>query len=126
MTDDFLLQVRDLKTHFFTDTGVVRAVDGVSFDIKRGEIVGMLGESGCGKSVTGYSILHLINPPGRIVGGEILFEREKNGRKEVVDLLKYGARSEDIRHIRGNEISMIFQEPMTSLDPLFTIGDQLV
>ncbi len=124
-TENMLLQIRDLRTHFFTESGVVRAVDGVSFDIPAGKTLGVLGESGCGKSVTGYSILQLINPPGRIVGGEIRFEREKNGRKEVVDLLSFPARSEDIRQIRGNEISMIFQEPMTSLDPLFTIGDQL-
>jgi peptide/nickel transport system ATP-binding protein len=124
-TDNVLLQIKDLRTHFFTENGVVRAVDGVSFDIPAGKTLGVLGESGCGKSVTGFSILQLINLPGRIVGGEILFEREKNGRKEVVDLLKYGSRSEDIRHIRGNEIAMIFQEPMTSLDPLFKIGDQL-
>jgi oligopeptide/dipeptide ABC transporter ATP-binding protein len=122
---NMLLQIKNLRTHFFTESGVVRAVDGVSFDIPAGKTLGVVGESGCGKSVTGYSILQLINPPGRIVGGEILFEREKNGRKEIVDLLKYGARSEDIRQIRGNEIAMIFQEPMTSLDPLFTIGNQL-
>ncbi len=124
-TEQKLLQIKDLRTHFFTENGVVRAVDGVSFDIPVGKTLGVLGESGCGKSVTGYAILQLINSPGRIVGGEVLFEREKNGRKEVVDLLKYGARSEEIRQIRGNEIAMIFQEPMTSLDPLFTIGDQL-
>ncbi len=93
---------------------------------RRGKTLGVLGESGCGKSVTGFSILQLINAPGRIVGGEILFQREKNGRSEVVDLLKYNPRGEDIRQIRGNEIAMIFQEPMTSLDPLFTIGNQLV
>jgi oligopeptide/dipeptide ABC transporter ATP-binding protein len=120
-----LLQIKDLQTHFFTESGVVRAVDGVSFEIPARKTLGVLGESGCGKSVTGFSILQLINPPGRIVGGEILFEREKNGRREIVDLLKYGARSEDLRQIRGNEIAMIFQEPMTSLDPLFTVGDQL-
>jgi peptide/nickel transport system ATP-binding protein len=123
--ENVLLQIKDLRTHFFTESGVVQAVDGVSFDIPPGKTLGVLGESGCGKSVTAYSILQLINAPGRIVGGEILFERVHNGRKEVVDLLKYGSRSEDIRQIRGNEISMIFQEPMTSLDPLFTIGDQL-
>ncbi|MBN8635026.1 MAG: ABC transporter ATP-binding protein [Anaerolineae bacterium] len=124
-TEQPLLQIKDLRAHFFTENGVVRAVDGVSFDIPVGKTLGVLGESGCGKSVTGYSILQLINAPGRIVGGQILFERDSNGRKEVVDLLKYGARGEDIRRIRGNEIAMIFQEPMTSLDPLFTVGDQL-
>jgi peptide/nickel transport system ATP-binding protein len=123
LNDDLLLQVRDLKTHFFTDTGVVRAVDGVSFDIKRGEIVGMLGESGCGKSVTGFSILHLINPPGKIVGGEIRFRR---GDNDVIDLLKYDPRGEEMRQIRGRDIAMVFQEPMTALDPLFTVGDQVM
>src|SRR5687768_3470750 len=90
-----ILQIRDLQTHFFTESGVVRAVDGVSFDIPAGKTVGVLGESGCGKSVTGYSILQLINLPGRIVGGQILFEREQNGRQEMVDLLQYGGRSEE-------------------------------
>ena len=123
--ENTLLEVKDLKTHFFTDTGIVRAVDGVSFNVERGKTLGVLGESGCGKSVTGYSILQLINPPGRIVGGEILFHREANGRPEVVDLAQLDPRGEAIRHIRGNEIAMIFQEPMTSLDPLFTVGDQL-
>jgi oligopeptide/dipeptide ABC transporter ATP-binding protein len=124
-TENMLLEIKDLRTHFFTESGVVRAVDGVSFQIPTGKTVGVLGESGCGKSVTAYSILQLINTPGRIVGGEILYRRTHSGRNQVVDLLRYGARSEDLRQIRGNEISMIFQEPMTSLDPLFTIGDQL-
>src|SRR5262245_61241284 len=119
-----LLEVKDLKTHFFTENGIVRAVDGVSFTIEKGKTVGLLGESGCGKSVTGYSMLHLINPPGRIVGGEILYHRQR-GAEEVVNLLNYGPRSEEIRRIRGSEIAMIFQEPMTSLDPLFTVGSQI-
>ncbi len=116
-----LLEVKDLNTHFFTDSGVVRAVNGVSFQIMPGQTLGLLGESGCGKSVTGYSILQLVNPPGRVVSGEIRFDRGG----EVVDLLKYGPRSENMRQIRGNDIAMIFQEPMTSLDPLFNIGNQL-
>ncbi|QPC83364.1 ABC transporter ATP-binding protein [Phototrophicus methaneseepsis] len=124
-TNNVLLQVKDLRTHFFTEGGVVRAVDGVSFDIQPGKTLGVLGESGCGKSVTGFSILQLINPPGRVIDGEILYHREKNGREEIVDLAKLNPRGEEIRRIRGNEIAMIFQEPMTSLDPLFTIGDQL-
>ena len=123
MTDDLLLEVKDLKTYFYTETGVVKAVDGVSFDIKRGEIVGMLGESGCGKSVTGYSILHLINTPGKIVGGQMLFHR---GENDVIDLLKFDPRGDEIRQIRGRDIAMVFQEPMTALDPLFTIGDQVM
>jgi oligopeptide transport system ATP-binding protein len=111
-----LLQVKDLKTYFFTDDGVVKAVDGISYDVEPGEIVGLVGESGCGKTVSALSILKLIpNPPGKIVGGEILFEG--------TDLVK--ADEEEIRHIRGNRIAMIFQEPMTSLNPVLTIGRQI-
>jgi oligopeptide/dipeptide ABC transporter ATP-binding protein len=124
-TENVLLEIKDLKTHFFTESGVVRAVDGVSFSVERGKTVGVLGESGCGKSVTSYSVLQLVSPPGRIVGGEIRFHRSKGSNTEVVDLAKLNPRGEEIRQIRGNEIAMIFQEPMTSLDPLFTIGDQL-
>ena len=111
-----LLQVADLKTHFFTRDGVARAVDGVSFSIAAGETLAVVGESGCGKSVTSLSILRLIaSPPGRIVGGKVLFD----GR----DLL---ALSEDeMRAVRGDAISMIFQEPMTSLNPALTIGRQI-
>lgn len=111
-----LLQVRDLKTYFYTDAGVVRAVDGVSYDLKEGETLGLVGESGCGKSVSALSILRLIaNPPGKIIGGEIFFEGK--------DLLKIS--EEEIRSIRGNHIAMIFQEPMTSLNPVLTIGLQI-
>ncbi len=111
-----LLQVKDLRTQFFTEEGVVKAVDGVSYDVEEGETLGLVGESGCGKSVSALSILRLIpNPPGKIVGGEILFEGQ--------DLLK--ADEDEIRHIRGNRIAMVFQEPMTSLNPVLTIGRQL-
>src|SRR3989337_3063841 len=111
-----LLQVRDLKTHFFTDDGVVKAVDGISYDVEEGETLGLVGESGCGKSVSALSLLRLIpNPPGRIVGGEVIFEGE--------DLLKVD--EEEIRHVRGNKIAMVFQEPMTSLNPVLTISRQL-
>jgi oligopeptide transport system ATP-binding protein len=111
-----LLEVKDLTTHFFTDDGVVRAVDGISYDLQEGETMGLVGESGCGKTVSALSILRLIpNPPGRIVGGEVQFEGE--------DILKVN--EEEIRHIRGNRIAMIFQEPMTSLNPVLTIGRQL-
>ena len=111
-----LLQVRDLKTYFFTDDGVVKAVDGVSWDVEEGETLGLVGESGCGKSVTALSLLRLIaTPPGKIVGGEVLFEGE--------DLLKLD--EEDIRRVRGNKIAMVFQEPMTSLNPVLTIGRQM-
>jgi ABC-type dipeptide/oligopeptide/nickel transport system ATPase component len=111
-----LLQVKNLQTSFFTPEGEVRAVDGVSFEIHEGKTIGLVGESGCGKSVTSLSIMRLIpSPPGKIVGGEILYR----GR----DLLKLN--NEEMRKIRGNEISMIFQEPMTSLNPVFTVGDQI-
>jgi peptide/nickel transport system ATP-binding protein/oligopeptide transport system ATP-binding protein len=111
-----LLQVNDLKTFFDTDDGVVRAVDGVSFSALEGRTLGIVGESGCGKSMTAYSILRLVpQPPGRIAGGEILFR----GR----NLLALS--DAEIRQIRGNDIAMIFQEPMTSLNPVFTVGEQI-
>jgi len=114
--DNNLLNIRELKTYFFTSEGIFKAVDGVSFGIKRGKTLGMVGESGCGKSVTALSILRLIqSPPGKIVSGEIIFKEN--------DLLKMT--EEEMRKIRGNHISMIFQEPMTSLNPVFTVGEQV-
>ncbi|MBW1961275.1 MAG: ABC transporter ATP-binding protein [Deltaproteobacteria bacterium] len=111
-----LLRVKDLHTHFFTPEGIVKAVDGVSFDIARGQTLGILGESGCGKSVTALSIMRLIpDPPGRIRKGAILMDGQ--------DLLQ--ASESEMRNIRGNRISMIFQEPMTSLNPVYTIGNQI-
>ena len=111
-----LLEVKNLRTYFYTEEGVVRAVDGVSWDLEEGETLGLVGESGCGKSVTALSILRLIpRPPGRIVEGEIIFEGE--------DLLKVS--DAEMRSIRGNRIAMVFQEPMTSLNPVLTIGQQL-
>jgi peptide/nickel transport system ATP-binding protein len=111
-----LLSVQDLRTYFYTDAGIARSVDGVSFDIAAGETVGLVGESGCGKSVTALSLLRLIAPPGRIEpGSKMLFE----GR----DLLQLS--EEDMRRVRGNRIAMIFQEPMTALNPVFTVGDQI-
>ncbi|TAK35380.1 MAG: ABC transporter ATP-binding protein [Chloroflexota bacterium] len=113
---DTLLQIRDLKTYFYTQDGVVRAVDGVSFDLAAGETLGIVGESGCGKSVTALSLMRLIpQPPGRIIGGDVLFDGD--------DLLKLEER--ELRSIRGNKMSMIFQDPMTSLNPVLTIGRQL-
>jgi oligopeptide/dipeptide ABC transporter ATP-binding protein len=126
---DTLLEVRHLKTHFFTDEGVVRAVDGVSYSIKRGRTIGIVGESGCGKSVTAQSILRIIPRPGRIVEGEILFNRrpDKNGgTPATVDLTKMDPQSREIRSIRGNEIALIFQEPMSSLSPVHTVGHQII
>lgn len=111
-----ILQIEDLQTHFFTAVGTIRAVDGVSYALKAGETLGVVGESGCGKSVTALSVLRLVaNPPGRIVGGAVRFQ----GRNllEVSDT--------EMERIRGNEISMIFQEPMTSLNPLYTVGKQI-
>ena len=111
-----VLDVRNLSTHFFTEDGVVKSVDQVSFYINSGETIGIVGESGCGKSVTSLSIMQLIpNPPGKIVGGEIRFRGENLLTKS----------SEEMRKIRGNDIAMIFQEPMTSLNPVYTIGDQI-
>jgi peptide/nickel transport system ATP-binding protein len=116
MAEQRLLDVKNLKTYFFTDEGVVRAVDGVDLYIKQGETLGVVGESGCGKSVTALSIMKLIpQPPGKIVEGEILY----NG-VNLVDLA-----ANRMRKIRGKEISMIFQEPMTSLNPVFTCGEQI-
>jgi peptide/nickel transport system ATP-binding protein len=111
-----LLEVRDLRTDFHTDDGVFRAVDGVSFSIGKGRSLGIVGESGCGKSVTALSIMGLVpQPPGKIVSGEIRFEG--------IDVLKLSAAA--MRDLRGNQMAMIFQEPMTSLNPAFTIGDQI-
>ena len=113
---DLLLDVRGLRTYFKVMDGTVKAVDGVDFSLARGQTMGLVGESGCGKSVTALSIMRLIDdPPGRIVDGEILFD----GR----DLLALG--NSEMRDVRGNDIAMIFQEPMTSLNPVFTVGDQI-
>ncbi len=113
---DLLLNVKNLKTYFYTEDGVVKAVDGLNFKLRKGETLGIVGESGSGKSVTSLSLIRLIaSPPGKIVDGEIIFKGK--------DLLKLN--EEEIRRIRGNEISMIFQEPMTSLNPVFTVGDQI-
>ena len=111
-----LLEVRDLQTQLRSQDGVVRAVDGLSYAVRAGETLGVVGESGCGKSVTALSILRLIpNPPGKIVGGSVLFEG--------TNLLELSEK--EMERIRGNDISMIFQEPMTALNPLYTIGRQI-
>lgn len=112
---EILLDVKNLKTRFSTDDGTFRAVDDVSFHVKRGQTLGIVGESGCGKSVTSLSIMRLIQKPGTIESGQVLFKGQ--------DLLKLS--DEKMRQIRGNEIAMIFQEPMTSLNPVYTIGDQI-
>jgi oligopeptide/dipeptide ABC transporter ATP-binding protein len=112
-----LLEVKNLSTHFFTDDGLVKAVDGVSYDLNEGETLGLVGESGCGKSVSAFSLLRLIpNPPGKIVEGQVFFEGQ--------DLLKLS--EDEICDVRGNRMAMIFQEPMTSLNPVLTIGRQVM
>jgi peptide/nickel transport system ATP-binding protein len=119
-----ILEVHDLKTHFFLDEGVVRSVDGVDFSVQRGRTVCVVGESGCGKSVSARSILQLIDPPGRVVAGSMLLHRP-DGRPPV-DIAKLDPKGREIRRIRGREISIIFQEPMTSLSPVHTIGQQIM
>ncbi len=117
MTDEIILQVKDLKTYFYTDAGTVKSVDGVSFDLHKGEILGIVGESGSGKSVSNLSIMNLIpSPPGKIENGEVLFHGE--------DLLKMSQKK--LRSIRGNRISMIFQDPMSSLNPFLRISTQMI
>ncbi|MCL4859955.1 MAG: ABC transporter ATP-binding protein [Caldilineaceae bacterium] len=124
---DILLEVKNLQTHFAMREGVVRAVDGVSLTVRNGQTVGVVGESGCGKSITARSILRIEPRPGKIVGGEILWRRaHQNGQPTVVDLAQLDKAGAEIRKIRGAEIAMIFQEPMASLSPVHTIGFQIM
>lgn len=135
---DTLVSLRDVHVEFPTALGVVHALNGVSFDVPRGKVVGIVGESGCGKSVTSRAIMQLVESPGRITAGEIWYQRDQDGgpawpsgqsaetgETETIDLATLDPRGSDIRAIRGQEISMIFQEPMTSLNPVYTIGDQI-
>ncbi|GAA3753827.1 peptide/nickel transport system ATP-binding protein [Spinactinospora alkalitolerans] len=124
---DVLLEVKGLRTHFSTDTGEVRAVDGVDLAIRRGRTLCVVGESGCGKSVTARSILQLVEPPGRVVGGQVLLHRDGRGGEpaETVDLAALGTRDRRIRQVRGRDIAMIFQEPMASLSLVHRIGNQI-
>src|ERR1043165_9516916 len=115
MNNKPLLEVKNLKTYFYTEDGIVRAVDGVSFEVYPGEVLGIVGESGCGKSVTSLSIMRLVSKPGKLVEGDILLDGES--------LLKLS--EEDMTKVRGNRISMIFQQPQTALNPVFRVGDQL-
>jgi oligopeptide/dipeptide ABC transporter ATP-binding protein len=117
-----LIEVKDLKTNFYTYAGVVNAVNGVEFAIEREKTLGIVGESGCGKSVTALSIMGLIQEPGRIDAGQILFHQSG----KITNLISLDPQGSEMRSIRGNEIAMIFQEPMTSLNPVFTIGDQIM
>lgn len=122
-----LLQIKNLQTHFFTREGVVQAVDGASFEVQPGQTLGIVGESGCGKSVAAKSILQIVDRPGRIIGGEILYTYpDASGHLNQIDLLTLPYDSAEMRSIRGGEISMIFQEPMSSFSPVHTVGNQLV
>ncbi len=123
---DLLLQVRGLRVHFPLEEGIVKAVDGVDFDVYQNRTLCIVGESGCGKSVSAQSILQLVDSPGRIVAGEILFHRhQENGDAEVTDLAALRSSSAELRDIRGQDITMVFQEPMTSLSPIHTVGNQI-
>ena len=119
-----LLDIRDLKTYFYTDDGIVRAVDGVSLSIAPQKTLGVVGESGCGKSITAFSTMRLIpSPPGKIEHGQILFH--KDPKSDPIDLTQLNPKGTQMRDIRGNDIAMIFQEPMTSLSPVHTVGNQI-
>lgn len=125
---EVLLEIRDLKTHFPLDEGTVRAVDGVDLEVSRRQVVGVVGESGCGKSMTAMSIMRLIPPPGQIVEGEIRFHRpfdDRDDASDIIDLAQLESNSRQLRDIRGNQISMVFQEPMTALSPVRTVGKQI-
>ena len=118
-----ILNIKNLKTYFFLESGTIKSVNGVNLNIARNTTVGLVGESGCGKSVTSLSMMRLVqSPPGKIVEGEILFHRKPD---DIVDIARLDRRGPEMRNIRGGEIAMIFQEPMTSLNPLYTIGSQI-
>ena len=117
-----VLELRDLRTHFSLDEGTLKAVDGVSLTVHEGQTLGIIGESGCGKSVTAQSILRIVPTPGRIISGDILLHRDGDPAVDLADMDPFG---HSVRAIRGKEISMIFQEPMTSLSPVHTIGNQI-
>jgi len=122
-----LIEVRDIKVYFYLDEGTVRAVEGVSFDIGRGKTLGVVGESGCGKSVTSQAIMQIVPTPGKIIDGKVYFYRyDENGSADKIDITALDPRGQDIRDIRGAEIAKIFQEPMTSLSPVHTIGNQIM
>ncbi len=130
MEVDTVLDVRDLKTYFFTDEGIVKAVDGADLSLPRRKTLAVVGESGCGKSVTAFSILQVVGRPGRIVSGEILFHRSNGDAGaagvEALDLVTFRPDSSEMHAVRGRDIAMIFQEPMTALSPVHTIGDQMI
>jgi len=123
-----ILDIRDLHVYFFTDLGISRALNGVSLQVPARKVLGIVGESGCGKSVTALSVMRLVPKPGRIVSGEIIFRRATGdgASSEGIDLTTLDPMGDDIRAIRGGQIAMIFQEPMTSLNPSYTVGDQIM
>ena len=122
-----LLSMRDLQVHFFMDEGVVRAVDGISLDVYPGQVFGIVGESGCGKSVTMKALLQIVDPPGRIVHGQMLLRRElKGGGTDIVDIAQLNPRSDEMRDIRGDQIALIPQEPMAAFSPVHTVGNQII
>src|SRR4051812_25675996 len=125
---ELLLEIRNLKTHFFAEEGIVRAVDGVDLWVRRGGAVGGLGESGGGETGTGFFFLRLVQPPGRIVAGEILYygRDAQSAGAQPVDLVQLDPKGAQMQAIRGGEIAMIFQEARTSLDPVYTVGSQLL
>lgn len=126
MSENNVLTIKDLHVQFNVDEGIIHAVNGINAHVQEGQTLGIIGESGCGKSVTAHSILRLIQqPPGKITAGQILFAQKKGRNYEEVDLLSLNPKGKKIREIRGNHISMIFQEPMTSFGPLHTIGNQI-
>ena len=126
MADKPVLSIKDLKIYFNTDEGVVRAVDGVSFDVMEGKTVGIIGESGCGKSTIGKALLRILDQNGQIVNGEITLRKPRpNAEDEVIDIVKINPRGKEIRKIRGEDIALIFQEPMSAFSPVHTIGNQM-
>lgn len=126
MDNNVLLEIKDLRVSFPLDEGTVRAVEGVDLTMRRGEVLGVVGESGCGKTVTAQSVLRIIPPPGRIEAGQILFHPPGSDGKGVVDLAHLDPTGSEIRKIRGKDIAMIFQEPMSSFSPVHTIGSHIV
>jgi len=125
LNNNLLLEIKDLRVSFPLDEGLVRAVEGVDLSIQRGEVLGVVGESGCGKSVTAHSILRIISAPGRVDSGQILYHSSEANQTRIVDLARLNPTGSEIRNIRGKDIAMIFQEPMSSFSPVHTIGSQI-
>jgi peptide/nickel transport system ATP-binding protein len=123
--EDIVLTVENLHTYFHTTLGTVRALNGVSYSVPKGKVLGIVGESGCGKSVTSLAVMQLVRHPGKIEQGTIMFQTARRGDGEWVDITALDRHSDEMHEIRSNEISMIFQEPMTSLNPVFSIGQQI-